>query len=166
LVDARPGANQGTILEHPFISQLASRGAIPDDIFQARLAPEALTRDTVVIEDPLGQRQALAAWEGHEAYRGRWIAGSAPVNCHFGEMDATAGRDAGLRVFAVENYADAMRPSEQLSDALLRLVTWLLLTLFAVFIALVMFAMRSIRQAEARLQVRESGATEVGSTAR
>lgn len=166
LVDARPGANQGTVLEHPFISELASRGAIPDDIFQARLAPEALTTDTAVIEDPLGQRQALTAWEGHEAYQGRWIAGSAPVYCQFGEVETSAGRDAGLRVFAVENYADAMRPSEQLSDALLRLVTWLLLTLFAVFIALVMFAMRSIRQAEARLQVRDSVATEVGSTAR
>ncbi len=166
LVDARPGANQGTILEHPFISDLASRGLIPDDIFRARLAPEALSEVTAVIQDPLGQRQALASSAGHEAYQGRWIAGSAPVNCHFGELDKAQLRDSGLRVFAVESYADAMRPSEQLSDALLRLVTWLLLTLFAVFIALVMFAMRSIRQAEARLQVRDAVATEVGSTAR
>jgi hypothetical protein len=69
-------------------------------------------------------------------------------------------------VFVAENYEEVLRPSTELSEALLRMVTWLLLTLFAVFIALVTFAMRSIRQAEARLQVRDVGVTEVGSTAR
>jgi hypothetical protein len=167
LIDARPGENLGTILEHPFLNELlSSLGRIPDEVFQARISDTALSQAFGVIEDPIGQLDSLANTEGREAYQGQWIAGSARVYCNFGQAGRENARDSGLIVFAAESYAEVLLPSEQLSDALLRLVTWLLLTLFVVFIALVMFAMRSIRQAEARLQVRDAGATEVGSTTR
>ncbi|MDP1561215.1 MAG: protein kinase [Pirellulaceae bacterium] len=166
LIDARPGEHLGTILEHPFLKELSTQGLIPDEVFSARVSDLALSQAYGVIEDPIGQLESLANTKGREAYQGKWIAGSARVRCGFGLPGRENLRDSGLMVFAAENYADVLRPSEELSDALLRLVTWLLLTLFVVFIALVMFAMRSIRQAEARLQLRDSGSTEVGSTTR
>lgn len=166
LIDARPGEHLGTILEHPFLKELSTQGLIPDEVFSARVSDLALSQAFGVIEDPIGQLESLASTKGREAYQGKWIAGSARVRCGFGRPGRENLRDSGLMVFAAENYADVLRPSEELSDALLRLVTWLLLTLFIVFIALVMFAMRSIRQAEARLQLRDSGSTEVGSTTR
>jgi len=166
LIDARPGEHLGTILEHPFLKDLLTQGEIPKEVFRARVSDLALNQAFGVIEDPIGQLEALATTKGREAYQGQWIAGSARVMCGFGLSGRENLRDSGLMVFAAENYADVLRPSEELSDALLRLVTWLLLTLFVVFITLVMFAMRSIRQAEARLHVRDAGSTEVGSTTR
>ncbi len=166
LIDARPGDHLGTILEHPFLNELLTRGKIPDEVFRARVSDMALSQAFGVIEDPIGQLDSLSDAKGRDAYQGKWIAGSARVLCGFGQPGRENLRDSGLMVFAAENYADVLRPSEELSDALLRLVTWLLLTLFVVFIALVLFAMRSIRQAEARLQVRDTGTTEVGSTTR
>lgn len=166
LIDARPGEHLGTILEHPFLKDLLTQGEIPKEVFRARVSDLALNQAFGVIEDPIGQLEALAKTKGREAYQGQWIAGSARVMCGFGLSGRENLRDSGLMVFAAENYADVLRPSEELSDALLRLVTWLLLTLFVVFITLVMFAMRSIRQAEARLHVRDAGSTEVGSITR
>jgi hypothetical protein len=166
LIDARPGEQLGTILEHPLLNDLLTKGKIPDEVFAARISSHALAQAYGVIEDPIGQLEVLTNSEGSRGYQGKWIAGSARVRCGFGLPGRENLRDSGLMVFAAENYSEVLRPSEELSDALLRLVTWLLLTLFVVFITLVMFAMRSIRQAEARLQVRDSGATEVGSTTR
>lgn len=166
LIDGRQGKNFGTILEHPFMNDLLAAGQIPGEVFQARVSDAAISQPFGVMDDPIGQLDSLAGTPGREAYQGQWIAGSARVSCSFGRPGRENARDSGLIVFAAENYAEVLRPSEELSDALLRLVTWLLLTLFVVFIALVMFAMRSIRQAEARVQVRDSGSTEVGSTTR
>jgi hypothetical protein len=166
LVDARPGANLGTILEHPFLNALAQTTRIPDQVFEARVESASIQPTFGVMKDPIGQLSALASYTGHDAYQGQWITGRTRVMSHFGEPGNESLRDSGLMVFVAENYEEVLRPSTELSEALLRMVTWLLLTLFAVFIALVTFAMRSIRQAEARLQVRDVGVTEVGSTAR
>lgn len=118
LVDNRPGAKQGWILQHQLY----------DDLLAAQAATPA--RDGAERESPLrklaglrvsldGQRNVdndyvdvVSSVPQGEAYRGRWLAAVEPVEI--------AGRNSGLLVVVQESYDRAIgRTLRELSDSLL-----------------------------------------------
>lgn len=167
LVDAREGKNFGTILEHPFLSQTIDAGQlVPDSVFQVRVAEEILQQPHGLFLDPLGQKPSAQEPPISAQYQGQWIAGTSPVTSHFGDFGKENQRRTGLVVIAAENYQAVLLPSEKLSQSLVRLATWSLLTTFTVFIALAWFALRTIRQAGGRFLLNDFGSTEVTSNPR
>ncbi len=167
LVDARDGVNCGTILEHPFLSRTIDDGRlVPDGVFDARVVRSSLDQDHGIFVDPIGQLPEQDADSISRSYQGRWIAGTSKVTSHFGNYGAGSKQETGLIVIAAENYQAVLQPSQKLSDSLIRLATWSLLTLFTIFFALAWFALRTIRQVSGRFITGDFGSTEVTATTR
>lgn len=154
LIDARSGPNQGTILEHPYFSDPALAGSrIPDEVFELRISPQYLESEHGLFQDPIGQFGADIKYSGSfDRYGGNWIAGKSSVKSHFGRPRTNRARqETGLVVIAAEDYQVVMEPAERLSESLIRLGTWTLLCMFAVFMALAWFALRTVQQSSRRI---------------
>lgn len=118
LVDHRPGARQGWILQHQLYDELlaARNGAAPQgpresspltrfDVLRVRLdSPRGVDSDYVDV---------MSSVPEGAAYGGRWLAAIEPVEI--------GGRDSGLLVIVQESYDEAIgRTLRALSDSLLR----------------------------------------------
>jgi len=102
LIDSRPGANKGLILQHPLFDQWRQRGQrLPDAFASYRVAGDTLLADgaskAAVYHDPLADDPKGAS------LRGRWLACTAPVRID--------NRPSGLVVLVQERYDYAIGPA-------------------------------------------------------
>lgn len=115
LVDARPGADRGTILQHPLMSpERAQDASIAEN--PPAIPPKALdaliTDETVDYIDPWGEAV------GDEAFRGPWLAAVQPVSlpqvARTGPQETT-----DLLVLVQYRWSDIIAPVGQLVTTLL-----------------------------------------------
>jgi hypothetical protein len=102
LVDARPGDNQGLILEHRIYQRLTAGGErLPDRFAEQRLPLEILARESDVARGDY--RDPLAGVRGGEHLGGRWMLASTPVQI--------GGQASGLVVLVQTRHDRAIGPT-------------------------------------------------------
>ncbi len=151
LVDNRPGAQHGVILQHPLFNEvLKKQEKLPARFSKYRVdLDDLVARHSLLYRDPLGDDEAGAA------YAKDWIVAQAPV---FQSHDhaVSDGRnsdgrhesgkhqhvDSGLVVLVQEDYEAAIAPVHRLSERLIREGVSALLVFLAVVVALWYFVQR------------------------
>jgi eukaryotic-like serine/threonine-protein kinase len=152
LVDARPGINEGMILQHPLFDQvLQSKDRLPDEFSRVRVQLHQFENGSSrFYEDP------LAVNDVGRSYRKRWIAAMSPVVLeHGGGNGSSSFTDTGLKVIVQEDYGEAMQPVHDLGLRLLR--EGLLALGVVVVVILIMWAivLRAMRDNHLALQVNQ-----------
>jgi eukaryotic-like serine/threonine-protein kinase len=145
LVDWRDGPNKGLILQHPLFDQL---GEVPERFKELRVLPADLP-----LEDSPNQvnyRDPMAEDEGGEAYRGRWLAGMAPVMIR--------GEDSGLLVIVQESYDSAIGGSlKLLSGSLIWIGGVTVAAMFVLVTSLWFFVLRGFATTTKAIQAQATG---------
>ncbi len=146
LVDNRPGAQRGVILQHPLFNEvLKKQEKLPQRFSQYRVdLADLAARHSLLYRDPLGDDKAGAA------YAKDWIVAQAPVfqsHDHAGsdgrnEPGKHQHVDSGLVVLVQEDYEAAIAPVHRLSARLIREGVSALLVFLAVVVALWYFVQR------------------------
>jgi len=150
LVDARPGADEGTILHHPLFEEMAAKGkAVPDILFTPQYrVPEPLIHG----EGDANYRDPLSRYEDKDNltrdYDRRWLAASAPVLPPIG-----AAKDAksDLVVLVQADYQSVVRPARQLGEQFIRNSFWMFVVMFTVSLSLWYIVVRMFREPRAGL---------------
>jgi hypothetical protein len=150
LVDARPGADEGTILHHPLFEEMAAKGkAVPDVLFTPQYrVPEPLIHG----EGDADYQDPLSRYEDKDGltrdYDRRWLAASAPVLPPIG-----AAKDAksDLVVLVQADYQSVVRPARQLGEQFIRNSFWMFVVMFTVSLSLWYIAVRMFREPRAGL---------------
>lgn len=133
LVDARPGALRGTILQHPLMNDNPRAiDSSPDQRYQ--LAPGVL--DGLLSGERVEYSDPLVAAPGGEAYSGQWIAAVQPVSLpHVDLNDPQESTD--LLVLVQYRWSEIIAPVGELVNTLLwygaAAVTGILLVIFVLW---------------------------------
>jgi eukaryotic-like serine/threonine-protein kinase len=139
LVDARPGNNTGSILQHPLFDQVLARGESLPETFQELRVP--LLKDGTLAEnaygDPLGNDPLGAL------YAREWLAAAAPVRNVNGDKNVST---AGLVVLVQEDYVAVINPVRELGRRLVREGILALTVVVLVTVLLWLFVLRIVRE--------------------
>lgn len=151
LVDGRQGDFYGTVLEHPYFADaVARKKAIPDEIFEKRVAADSLTRDYGVFSDPIGEQTSESPDPARTPYSGKWIAGLAKVKSKYLGSDMKHPKNTGLVVLAAKRYEKALESSHKLGTAIFQLAVIALGGFLAVFAMIGLFAFRTMKRTGGR----------------
>ncbi|MBM4000714.1 MAG: serine/threonine protein kinase [Planctomycetes bacterium] len=143
LVDTRPGAREGMILQHPLFDELhKTQDRLPDSFSGRRVRlSQFMNGGSRNYEDPLGEESAGAD------YRKRWISAIAPVMLET-RRETDGGRivtDTGLKVVVQEDYEGAIQPVRDLGVRLLREGLMALGVVVAVVLTMWTIVLRAMR---------------------
>lgn len=125
LVDGRDGESSGNILQHPLFSEiLEKQSKLPEEFHKIGIDRKWLTENSSEIyHDP------LASHELGKAYRGDWLAATAPVRePHLDQKEA----NSGLVVLVQSDYSAVVAPVQALSNRFSRNLVWMLVVVIAV----------------------------------
>jgi serine/threonine protein kinase len=127
LVEARQGAEQGTILQHPLMDQLREQGI--KMLGQKYQMPAEMFRRLLVRGDDIDYLDPLARGKHGQAYQGAWIAAMQPVRvpgqrdpttpAAGDESDLDAKNDTDLLVLVQYRLEKVLQPVERMQRALL-----------------------------------------------
>ena len=151
LVDARPGADDGTILHHPLFEELAAKGkAVPDEFFTTAV-PRSRAADRRRGRRRLSRSAEPAAtittaWPSD--YDRRWLAAAAPVLPPIG---AAKDSESGLVVLVQSDYQSVVRPARQLGEQFIRNSFWMFVVMVTVSLSLWYIVVRMFREPRAGL---------------
>lgn len=125
LVDGRDGESSGNILQHPLFSEiLEKQPKLPEEFHKIVIDRKWLTENSAEIyHDPLGSHEL------GKAYRGDWLAATAPVRePHLSQKEA----NSGLVVLVQSDYRAVVAPVQALSNRFSRNLVWMLVVVIAV----------------------------------
>jgi len=151
LVDARPGPDQGIILQHPLFEEMDALGSeVPAELLQAgyRIPKSVLRGQNLTnYHDPLGRfedRDGLA-----QAYDKRWLVASAHV---LPPVGAAEHSESGLVVLVQSDYQSVVRPARQLGQQFIRNSFWMFVVMMTAGASLWYIVVRMFREPTAGLQ--------------
>jgi hypothetical protein len=151
LVDARPGPDQGIILQHPLFEEMDALGSeVPAELLQAgyRIPKSVLRGQSLTnYHDPLGRfkdRDGLA-----QAYDKRWLVASAHV---LPPVGAAEHSESGLVVLVQSDYQSVVRPARQLGQQFIRNSFWMFVVMMTAGASLWYIVVRMFREPTAGLQ--------------
>jgi hypothetical protein len=162
LIDARPGDHRGAILQHPLFDSILSTGRpLPPRFSKCAIDIDSLPRENgagFVYHDP------LAADTLGSAYRGDWLACTAPVT--FERVTREGERqdfNTGLVLIVQQRLAAATDPVAQLGRRLYREGAAALAVVIGVTLALWYFVVQMLRGSDALRRRRSYEALEEAS---
>jgi serine/threonine protein kinase len=147
LVDWREGPNKGLILQHPLFDRL---GEVPERFKELRVLPGELPK--AASDNQANYRDPMSEHAGGEAYRGRWLAGMAPV--------IVRGEDSGLLVIVQELHDSAIGGSLRLlSSSLIWIGGVTVAAMLVLVTALWFFVLRGFASTARAMQAGPAGSS-------
>jgi len=117
LVEARPGSEQGTILQHPLMD--AKRDAGVKMIGEKYQMSSTMLRQLLDGGDDINYIDPLASASGGDLYAGTWIAAMQPVRVHHDDKEDEAGEDnVDLLVLVQYKLEKVLAPVRQMRTTL------------------------------------------------
>ncbi|MGI8979440.1 MAG: protein kinase domain-containing protein [Pirellulaceae bacterium] len=143
LVDGRPAATRGSILQHPLHRTIAEKGQKPpEELLSMRVPEEFLDSDVdKLYADPLGKHEL------GQDFATDYIAAVAPVRAPSvpGVAYNPEKEDTGLDVLVQSKYAKVIYPVRQLSERLLRNIVLMLAVVIIAGVGMWALALRVFR---------------------
>ncbi|MFN0021491.1 MAG: protein kinase domain-containing protein [Pirellulaceae bacterium] len=143
LVDGRPAATRGSILQHPLLTSITEKGnKPPEELLSMRVPEEFLERDVdKLYADPLGKHEL-----GRE-FAKDYIVAVAPVRAPSvpGVAHDPDTEDTGLDVLVQSEYDKVIAPVRELSARLLRNIVLMLAVVVLAGIGVWALALRVFR---------------------